>query len=209
MNEHRSLLRHTIRGRVIGMYLLLSAFNIGAWIWAYTAFHGHPLLLSTGLLAYGFGLRHAVDADHIAAIDNVTRKLMQDGQRPVTIGFYFAIGHSLVVLLVAAAVAPTAAALESRVENWHDVGGVVSTLVSAIFLFLIATMNIAILRSLWKSFRKACRGDSCNADELDILLNNGGFWHGCSVRCSASFLAASGCYPSVSCSVLASIRQPR
>lgn len=174
MNKHRLLLRHTIRGRVISMYLFLAAFNVGAWIWAYTAFQGSPLLLSTGLLAYGFGLRHAVDADHIAAIDNVTRKLMQDGQRPVTIGFYFASGHSLVVLLVAAAIAPTAAALESRMENWHDVGGIVSTMVSATFLFLIAAMNIVILRSVWKSFRKACRGESCNADELDILLNNGG-----------------------------------
>ncbi|RQV18617.1 HoxN/HupN/NixA family nickel/cobalt transporter [Burkholderia cenocepacia] len=174
MNKHRRLPQHTIRGRVIGMYLFLAVFNIGAWIWAYSAFHGHPLLLSTGLLAYGFGLRHAVDADHIAAIDNVTRKLMQDGQRPVTIGFYFATGHSLVVLLVAAIIAPTAAALESRVANWHDVGGIVSTLVSATFLFLIATMNIVILRSVWKSFRKVCRGESYNTDELDILLNSGG-----------------------------------
>ncbi len=163
-----------LRRRVIGIYSVLAAFNIGAWIWAFIAFHAHPLLLSTGLLAYGFGLRHAVDADHIAAIDNVTRKLMQDGQRPVTIGFFFAIGHSVVVLLVAAAVAATAAALEGRFEAWKDVGGVVSTSVSAIFLFLIAGMNIIILRGVWRAFNQVRVGKPYNADDLDLLLNNRG-----------------------------------
>ena len=163
-----------LRRRVIGIYGVLAFFNIGAWIWAFIAFHGHPLLLSTGLLAYGFGLRHAVDADHIAAIDNVTRKLMQDGQRPVSIGFFFALGHSVVVLLVAAAVAATAAALESRFESWKDVGGIVSTSVSAIFLFLIAGMNIIILRGVWHAFSNVRRGRAYNNDDLDLLLNNRG-----------------------------------
>ncbi|MGF7000933.1 HoxN/HupN/NixA family nickel/cobalt transporter [Paraburkholderia sp. GAS32] len=164
----------TLRRRVIGIYSVLAIFNVGAWIWAFIAFHGHPLLLGTGLLAYGFGLRHAVDADHIAAIDNVTRKLMQDGQRPVTIGFFFAIGHSAVVLLVAAAVAATAAALESRFEAWKDLGGIVSTSVSALFLFLIAAMNIIILRGVWHAFNKVRRGEPYDNDDLDLLLNNRG-----------------------------------
>lgn len=108
------------------------------------------MLLSTGLLAYGFGLRHAVDADHIAAIDNVTRKLMQEGKRPVAVGFFFALGHSTVVALVAAMVAATATALQGRFENWRAIGGVISTSTSALFLFLIAAMNIAILRGVWR-----------------------------------------------------------
>ncbi|WP_322049530.1 HoxN/HupN/NixA family nickel/cobalt transporter [Paraburkholderia sp. J67] len=166
--------RGGLRRRVTGIYLLLAAFNIGAWIWAFVAFHAHPLLLGTGLLAYGFGLRHAVDADHIAAIDNVTRKLMQDGQRPVTVGFFFALGHSAVVLLVAAAVAATAAALESRVEAWKELGGVISTSVSALFLFLIAAMNIVILRGVWRAFTKVRRGEPYDSDDLDLLLNNRG-----------------------------------
>lgn len=161
--------------RVGGMYALLAAFNIGAWIWAFIAFHGDPLLLSTGVLAWGFGLRHAVDADHIAAIDNVTRKLMQDGQRPVSVGFFFALGHSGVVLLVAAGVAAAAVALQSRVEAWRGVGGVISTSVSAIFLFLIAAMNIFILRGVWRAFDKVRRGQPYDNDDLDILLNNRGF----------------------------------
>ncbi|QBR02171.1 HoxN/HupN/NixA family nickel/cobalt transporter [Paraburkholderia pallida] len=164
----------TLRRRVAGIYVVLAAFNIGAWIWAFIAFHAHPLLLSTGLLAYGFGLRHAVDADHIAAIDNVTRKLMQDGQRPVTVGFFFALGHSAVVLIVAAAVAATAAALESRVEAWKDIGGVISTSVSALFLFLIAAMNIVILRGVWRAFGKVRRGEPYSNDDLDLLLNSRG-----------------------------------
>ncbi|MFD1554729.1 HoxN/HupN/NixA family nickel/cobalt transporter [Paraburkholderia silviterrae] len=163
-----------LRRRVAGIYIVLAAFNIGAWIWAFIAFHAHPLLLSTGLLAYGFGLRHAVDADHIAAIDNVTRKLMQDGQRPVTVGFFFALGHSAVVLIVAAAVAATAAALESRVEAWKDMGGLISTSVSALFLFLIAAMNIVILRGVWRAFGKVRRGEPYSNDDLDLLLNSRG-----------------------------------
>src|SRR5690348_18461091 len=106
-----------VRGRVIGIYALLGAFNVGAWVWAFTAFRDYPLLLGTALLAYGFGLRHAVDADHIAAIDNVTRKLMQEGKRPVAVGFCFSLGHSTVVVLATAVVAATAGALQARFEG--------------------------------------------------------------------------------------------
>jgi high-affinity nickel-transport protein len=170
----RSVPTDALRYRLIAIYSVLALFNVGSWIWAFIAFHGHPLLLGTGLVAYGFGLRHAVDADHIAAIDNVTRKLMQDGRRPVTVGFFFAIGHSAVVLLVAAAVAATASALESRFESWQNVGGMISTSVSAIFLFLIAAMNLIILRGVWRAFKKVKRGEPYDQDDLDLLLNSRG-----------------------------------
>ena len=78
-----------VKSRIVSLYALLIGFNVGAWIWALIAFHNHPVLLGTAFLAYTFGLRHAVDADHIAAIDNVTRKLMQQGKRPVGVGFFF------------------------------------------------------------------------------------------------------------------------
>jgi high-affinity nickel-transport protein len=170
----RSVPTDALRYRLIAIYSVLALFNVGSWIWAFVAFHGHSLLLGTGLVAYGFGLRHAVDADHIAAIDNVTRKLMQDGRRPVTVGFFFAIGHSAVVLLVAAAVAATASALESRFESWQNVGGMISTSVSAIFLFLIAAMNLIILRDVWRAFKKVKRGEPYDQDDLDLLLNSRG-----------------------------------
>ena len=88
-----------VKGKIIGMYALLLVFNLVAWGWAFIAFRHFPLLMGTAFLAYSFGLRHAVDADHIAAIDNVTRKLMQDGKRPVAVGFMFSLGHSTVVIL--------------------------------------------------------------------------------------------------------------
>jgi high-affinity nickel-transport protein len=75
------------------------------WVWALITFHDDPPLLGTALLAYGLGLRHAADADHIATIDNVTRKLMQEGKRPVAVGFFFSLGHSTVVVLASVAIA--------------------------------------------------------------------------------------------------------
>jgi high-affinity nickel-transport protein len=163
-----------LRRRVIAIYAILALFNVGAWLWACFAFNGQPLLLGTGLIAWSFGLRHAVDADHIATIDNVTRKLMQDGRRPVTVGFFFALGHSAVVVLVAAAVAATATALQSRFEAWKDIGGIISASVSALFLFLIAAMNIIILRGVWMSFNRVRRGDPYVEEDLDLLLSNRG-----------------------------------
>src|SRR5690348_16025425 len=106
-----------LRGRVATVYVVLIAANIAAWMVAVVAFRRYPVLLGTALLAYGFGLRHAIDADHIAAIDNVTRKLMQDGKRPVAVGFCFSLGHSTVVVLATAVVAATAGALQARFEG--------------------------------------------------------------------------------------------
>src|ERR1700745_4337960 len=103
-----------IRGRIAAMYALLAVFNLGAWAWAFMAFHGRPMMVGTAFLAYSFGLRHAVDADHIAAIDNVTRKLMQEGKRPVAVGFMFSLGHSTIVVLGSIALAGTAIALQHR-----------------------------------------------------------------------------------------------
>src|SRR5271156_5225830 len=99
------------RGKVLGIYGVLLVFNGVAWLWAIVAFRHFPVLLGTAFLAYSFGLRHAVDADHIAAIDNVTRKLMHEGKRPVAVGFMFSLGHSTVVVLGSVAIAWTVFAL--------------------------------------------------------------------------------------------------
>src|ERR1700679_712318 len=103
--------RENIRARVIGVYGLLFLANIAAWIWAIVAFHDFPLLLGTAALAYSFGLRHAFDADHIAAIDNVTRQLMQEGRRPVGVGLFFSLGHSTIVVALTIAIATATTAL--------------------------------------------------------------------------------------------------
>ena len=106
-----------VRGRVIGMYVFLALANIALWVIAFVTFHHYPVLLGTSLLAYSFGLRHAVDADHIAAIDNVTRKLMQQGQRPVGVGLFFSLGHSTIVFGLSAAVAITALAIKDNLTR--------------------------------------------------------------------------------------------
>ncbi|MFZ0332997.1 MAG: HoxN/HupN/NixA family nickel/cobalt transporter [Candidatus Acidiferrales bacterium] len=163
-----------VRGKVIGIYALLLTFNLGAWLWAALAFHHYPVLLGTALLAYSFGLRHAVDADHIAAIDNATRKLMQEGKRPVAVGFMFSLGHSTIVVIGAAAIAGTAIALQHRVDATRSVGGVIGTLVSAFFLFAIAIVNLIVLRSIYGAFVRVRRGEPYVEEDFDMLLGNRG-----------------------------------
>jgi high-affinity nickel-transport protein len=159
-----------LRGRVIGLYVILGAANLAAWAWAVLAFHTYPLLLGTALLAYGFGLRHAIDADHIAAIDNVTRKLLQDGKRPLTVGLFFSLGHSTIVVFAAVAIAVTAMALQDRFAMLHDVGGIIGTLVSALFLLAIAVMNLFILVAVWRTFHRVRLGGAYVEEDLDVLL---------------------------------------
>jgi nickel/cobalt transporter (NiCoT) family protein len=101
---------------VIGFYGFLGCFNAGAWIWAFLAFHDKPVLLRTAFLAYTFGLRHGVDADHIAAIDNVTRKLMQEGRRPLSVGFFFSLGHSTIVVVASLVVFLTATVVATQLD---------------------------------------------------------------------------------------------
>src|SRR5580700_4097256 len=136
---------HYTRPRVIGLFVVLIAANFLAWAWAFASFSGYPLLLATALIAYGFGLRHAVDADHLAAIDNVTRKLMQQGQRPTAVGFFFAMGHSSVVLVAATLIAASGATLQHRYPGLVEAGSTFGTAVSSAFLLAIAAVNGAVL----------------------------------------------------------------
>jgi nickel/cobalt transporter (NiCoT) family protein len=136
------------RTAVIGLYVLLLIFNVAVWSWAFVAFHRFPVLLGTAFLAYSFGLRHAVDADRFAAIDNVTRKLMQQGKRPVAVGLMFSLGHSTVVIAGAVAIAAAALALQHRIDAARSIGGLIGTSVSAMFLFGIAIVNLVVLQSV-------------------------------------------------------------
>ena len=163
-----------VRFSIIGIYTILAVANIAVWAWALIAFHSHPVLLGTALLAYGFGLRHAVDADHIAAIDNITRKLMQEGKRPVSVGFFFSLGHSTVVVLMAVAVAIFATALQNRFEAFKEVGGIIGTSVSAFFLLLVAVMNIFIMIGTYKTFHRVKNGGVYDEEDMDMILTRGG-----------------------------------
>jgi high-affinity nickel-transport protein len=158
------------RGKIIALYGLLLAATAAVWTWALIALAGRPTLLGTAFLAYVLGLRHAVDADHIATIDNVVRKLMQEGKRPYAVGLFFSLGHSLSIAVAVAAIAGAAFALQGRFAEFKSVGSVIGTGASAFFLLAIAVINLVILRGVWASFRKARRGEPVEEQELNALL---------------------------------------
>ncbi len=162
------------RRKVLGLYLFLICVNFGVWAIAVSTFIGFPLLIGTSVIAYSFGLRHAVDADHIAAIDNVTRKLMQDGKRPAGVGFFFSLGHSTVVVFASVAIALATTVVQKRFPQFQHIGGVIGTLVSAGFLFLIALLNMFILRDVFKAFRRVKKGGAYDEQTLDDLLGRRG-----------------------------------
>lgn len=155
------------------IYAVLGAVNIGAWCWALLAFAGQPVLLGVAVVVYGLGLRHALDADHIAAIDNVTRKLLQQNRCSASIGFWFAAGHSAVVLL-ATAIVVTAAGRLDHFEAFGKLGGFLSAGISGTFLLMVAAMNICILRAILRTVRRVRAGHAVEEAELDLLFSGNG-----------------------------------
>ena len=129
--------------------MVLSGVFTAVPLLLFAAAAGQPTILALGGLAYTFGLRHAFDADHIAAIDNTTRKLLQDGRKPVGVGFYFSLGHSTVVFIIAAALGLTVKWIVDGVAGGggqlKTVGGMLGTLVSGGFLVLIGVLNLVDL----------------------------------------------------------------
>lgn len=152
----------------------LIAANVAAWAWAFAVFGDRPTVMATALLAWVFGLRHAVDADHIAAIDNVVRKLMQAGDTPRSAGLYFALGHSTIVVVATMLLALGVVGLGGD-SFLRDIGGVIGTSVSALFLLVIAAINLVIFVGLWRTFRIARAQGVHDAEGLDALLANRGF----------------------------------
>jgi high-affinity nickel-transport protein len=164
-----------LRRNLLGVYLPLIGANVLVWIWALVVLHDNPVLLGTAFLAYTFGLRHAVDADHIAAIDNATRKLMQQGERPLAVGLYFSLGHSSIVILMSVLVGLTASNLGESVPELKQIGGVISTIASASFLFFLAVFNIMLFRSVYRTFQQVKAGANVAEAEMDLLLSGNGF----------------------------------
>ena len=130
-----------------------------------------------GITAYTLGMRHAFDADHIAAIDNTTRKLMAEGKRPMSVGFWFSLGHSTIVFglafLLAIGIRSLSGPVQNDRSNLHNVTGWVGTLVSGSFLYVIAALNVVILLGIIRVFRKMKHG-SLDEDALEDQLNNRG-----------------------------------
>lgn len=136
---------------------------------AVLAFRDYPLLMGSAALA----LRHAFDADHIPAIDNVVRKLMHEGQRPIAAGTFFAVGHSTVVTAASAAIVLGVAVL-GPVGGFSTYGGIVGGIVSTLFLLAIAAANMAVFAGNWRLFRHMRAGDALSERERSALLHTYG-----------------------------------
>ena len=158
--------------KIIVTFSVLLAANLAAWAWAGTSFAHNPALAGMAVLAYVFGLRHAFDADHIAAIDNVVRRLMQDGKKPFAVGLFFSLGHSTIVVIGSAAIALFAIA-QRRTGMLPALGSGIGTLVSAFFLIGIGLANLLILRKTWAAFTAIRRGDTSSSDAL-LQFGSGG-----------------------------------
>ncbi|GLR84487.1 HoxN/HupN/NixA family nickel/cobalt transporter [Bradyrhizobium iriomotense] len=147
----------------------LTLANIAAWIWAFALFADRPAVMATALLAWVFGLRHAVDADHIAAIDNVVRKLMHADDAPKSAGLFFALGHSTVVVVATLLLCLGVVSLGGD-SLLKTVGGLIGTSVSALFLLLIGMVNLAIFVGLWRTLRAVRAQGTHDVAKLEALL---------------------------------------
>ena len=170
--------------RAGGIIASIIGLNVAGWLMLASAVGGHYHINSTevfgfgtGALAYTLGMRHAFDADHIAAIDNTTRKLVNDGKRPLSVGFFFSLGHSTIVFVMALLLNFGIRALDEQVKNdssgLHNVTGIIGTGVSGTFLYIIAALNVVILVSIVRVFREM-RSGRYNDEELEAQLNKRG-----------------------------------
>jgi high-affinity nickel-transport protein len=167
-----------------GMAATVVGLNVAGWLLLALAVGGHYHIsntelfgFGTGILAYTLGMRHAFDADHIAAIDNTTRKLVNDGKRPLSVGFFFSLGHSTIVFVMALLLNFGMRALDQQVKDdnsgLHNVTGIIGTTVSGTFLYIIAILNLIILVGIVKVFREMRTGRYSD-EELEEQLNKRG-----------------------------------
>jgi len=170
--------------RVGGMVAVIVGLNVVGWLMLAAAVGGNYHItgkevfgFGTGTLAYTLGMRHAFDADHIAAIDNTTRKLVSDGKRPLSVGFFFSLGHSTIVFGMAILLNFGIRALDEQVKNdssgLHNITGIVGTMVSGAFLYIIAILNLIILVGIVKVFQEMRTG-LYSDEELEAQLNKRG-----------------------------------
>lgn len=171
--------------RLLAMFGFIAALHVIGW-GLFVHYNSVPLIHNTrgtdnklvyagaGALAYTFGLRHAFDADHISAVDDTTRYLLQKGKKPLAVGFFFSLGHSTVVFAFVTAIAIVASQAKGFQEAFQGTGGIIGTLVSGTFLYLIAALNLAVLSGIIKVWRQAKRG-AYSPEEFDLLLAQRGF----------------------------------
>ena len=140
------------------LYLVVASITLSGFYAAYLIGERWTALAGLGLIAYILGLRHGFDADHIAAIDNTTRKLLHEGQRPLTVGTWFSLGHSTIVAGLIVALVFLTDFIKSHIAAFQSVGNLFGTAVSGVFLFLIGFVNLLIVADVWRMFREAREG---------------------------------------------------
>ncbi len=171
--------------RLLAMFGFIAALHVIGW-GLFVHYNSIPLIHNTrgtdnklvyagaGALAYTLGLRHAFDADHISAVDDTTRYLLQKGKKPLAVGFFFSLGHSSVVFAFVTAIAIIASKATGFQQAFQGTGGIIGTAVSGLFLYLIAGLNFAVLRGIMKVWREAKRGEH-SVEHFDLLLSQRGF----------------------------------
>lgn len=164
-----------LRKRAVIIVSSLILANIAIWAGGILFAQKNPLFLGLLTLAYGLGLRHAVDADHIAAIDNTTRKLMNDGQRPVGVGLFFSLGHSTIVIILSLLIAISTSFVKENLPAFQAIGGVIGTSVSSIFLIVIGVINLLTFIELFRIFRKVTKGEMSYKEIGHDHVHLGGF----------------------------------
>ena len=201
--------------RVGGMTLVVALFHALGWgVFVFAILPAHYKLLGFGVAvtAYTLGLRHAFDADHISAIDNTTRKLMAEGKRPLSVGFFFLLGHSSIVVALGVALTIATKGVFHAVRDPHSAlqsfGGVFGTAISGSFLYLIAAINVVILVGITRIFFAMRRG-IYEEDELENQLQGAASCSGSSGSVSVRSRSPGRCTPSASCSDWVSTRRRR
>lgn len=151
-----------VRRRIVIIFSFLLLSNALVWIFGVFLSPLHPLLLGLLALAYGLGLRHAVDADHIAVIDNITRKLMLDGKRPVAVGLFFSLGHATIVVILSILVAISSSFIKNSLPSIQAASAIIGTFVSSFFLILIGIINLVAFFDILQIFRHATKDGKTN-----------------------------------------------
>lgn len=156
--------------RLAGLGAVIAGLHILGWggVW-WGVRHGAPALTGLAGLAYAFGLRHAFDADHIAAIDNTTRRLMNEVRRPLGVGFFFSLGHSTVVFLMTLAIVVATQTMTQEMPRLREWGGLVGMTVSGVFLYIIGLLNLAVMLDIARAFREM-RGRAYDAAAIEARL---------------------------------------
>ncbi len=159
--------------RLAGLYGVIALLHVLGWGLYLHFSAGHPALVGLGFVAYMFGLRHAFDADHIAAVDDTVRFMLQKGKRPLAIGFFFSLGHSTIVFALAVGIVVAATTIKQQLPELRNLGGIIGASVSGTFLLLIGILNLVVLLGILKVWRQARTGQHSHVHLEELLARRG------------------------------------